>query len=311
LNKQKAEILMGQRLGYISTSVTQNCCTQNVEFLDVGAQLRLRPYISSDGLIRLEVHPELSEGEVVVNGGFTLPRKTLTEVTTNVMCPDGCTVILGGLMRENLRSDTTQTPYLGSLPLLGPLFRTKTEKIERTEILVLLTPRIIYDGELQAEGQLYTDDTLAMENAKYHRMSPLAKAHLARDHADKALVAMRRGNLAMAERHARLAVHYDPLNRDAVRLLHQIGRGSGGVPVAQGLGVETIVGETVVDGGGVGESPDGAPAPVVEGELPPWALDDLEQGDIPAAPLHPRDPGVPGQSFDVVRPEVFRAERKE
>jgi len=306
LNKQKAEILIGQRLGYISTTVTQNFSTQNVEFLDVGAQLRLRPYISSDGLIRLEVHPEISEGEVVVNGGFTLPRKTLTEVTTNVMCPDGCTVILGGLMRENLRSDSTQTPYLGSLPLLGALFRTKTEKIERTEILILLTPRIIYDGDLQAEGKLYTDDALAMENAKYHRMSPLAKAHLGRDHADKALVAMRNGNRMMAERHARLAVHYDPLNRDAVRLLHQIGQSEGAAPVPRGLGVETIV----------GEGTEGVPipmadgVPVVEGELPPWALDDLEQGDIPAAPLHPRDPGIPGQSFDIVRPEVFRVEPK-
>lgn len=306
LNKQKAEILIGQRLGYISTTVTQNFSTQNVEFLDVGAQLRLRPYISSDGLIRLEVHPELSEGEVVVSGGFTLPRKTLTEVTTNVMCPDGCTVILGGLMRENLRSDSTQTPYLGSLPLVGALFRTKIEKIERTEILVLLTPRIIYDGELNREGRLYTDDTLAMENAKFHRMSPLAKAHLARDHADKALVAMRNGNPVLAQRHAKLAVHYDPLNRDAVRILHEIGRGAGAVPVPQGLGVETIVGEgnetipvPLVDG-----------VPVGEGELPPWALDDLEQGDVPAAPLHPRDPGVPGQSFDVARPEVFRVEPK-
>jgi type IV pilus assembly protein PilQ len=306
LNKQKAEILIGQRLGYISTTVTQNFSTQNVEFLDVGAQLRLRPYISSDGLIRLEVHPELSEGEVVVNGGFTLPRKTLTEVTTNVMCPDGCTVILGGLMRENLRSDSTQTPYLGSLPMVGALFRTKTEKIERTEILVLLTPRIIYDGDLDAEGKLYTDDTLAMENAKYHRMSPIAKAHLGRDHADKALVAMRNGNRMAAERHARLAVHYDPLNRDAVRLLHQIGRGAGGVPVSQGLGVETVVGDV----GDVGVGQPGVPLIMPDGELPPWALDDLQQGDIPAAPLHPRDPGIPGQSFDVARPEVFHVPPK-
>ncbi|MGC3971076.1 MAG: hypothetical protein QM775_28195 [Pirellulales bacterium] len=242
LNKQKAEILIGQKLGYISTTVTQNFSTQNVEFLDVGAELRLRPFISSDGLIRLEVHPELSEGQVVVNGGFTLPNKTLTEVTTNVMCPDGCTVILGGLMRENLRSNSTQVPLLGSLPAVGPLFRNKTENVERTEILILLTPRIVYDGENAAEGAMYRKDAVQMEAAKFHRMSPVGKAHLARDYTDRARAAAADGNRVLAKRFARLAVHYDPLNRDAVRTLHEIGSQEG-TPMAQGLAVETVIGD--------------------------------------------------------------------
>jgi type IV pilus assembly protein PilQ len=293
LNKQKAEILIGQKLGYISTTVTQNFSTQNVEFLDVGAQLRLRPFISSDGLIRLEVHPELSEGQVVVNGGFTLPNKTLTEVTTNVMCPDGCTVILGGLMRENLRSNSTQVPLLGSLPGVGPLFRNKTENVERTEILILLTPRIVYDGDNAAEGNLYKKDAVEMEAAKFHRMSPVGKAHLARDYNDRARAAAASGNRVLAQRFARLAVHYDPLNRDAVRTLHEIGS-QDGAPVLQGLGVETVIGE-------------GA-APVVDGEMPPWMLEELAREDVPV-PEHPRDPGVPGRSLDIAKPEVFRHEK--
>ena len=291
LNKQKAEILIGQKLGYISTTVTQNFSTQNVEFLDVGAQLRLRPFISSDGMIRLEVHPELSEGQVVVNGGFTLPNKTLTEVTTNVMCPDGCTVILGGLMRENLRSNSTQVPLLGSLPGVGPLFRTKTENVERTEILILLTPRIVYDADNAAEGALYQADAKNMEAAKFHRMSPLGKAHLARDYNDRARAAAARGNRVLALRNARLAVHYDPLNRDAVRTLHELGSQEGD-PVPQGLAVQTVIGE---DG-----------QPVLDGELPPWLLDELGREAMPPQPDHPRELGVPGRSFDAARPEVFR-----
>lgn len=294
LNKQKAEILIGQKLGYISTTVTQNFSTQNVEFLDVGAQLRLRPFISSDGMIRLEVHPELSEGQVVVNGGFTLPNKTLTEVTTNVMCPDGCTVILGGLMRENLRSNSTQVPLLGSLPGVGPLFRTKTENVERTEILILLTPRIVYDADNASEGAMYEADAKNMEAAKFHRMSPLGKAHLARDYTDRARAAAARGNRMLAVRNARLAVHYDPLNRDAVRTLHELGSQEG-APVPQGLAVETVIGE---DG-----------QPVLEGELPPWMLDELGREAIPPQPDHPRELGVPGRSFDAARPEVFRHEK--
>lgn len=296
LNKQKAEVLIGQKLGYISTTVTQNFSTQNVEFLEVGAQLRLRPFISSDGLIRLEVHPELSEGSVVVNGGFTLPQKTLTEVTTNVMCPDGCTVILGGLMRENLRSTTTQVPLMGSLPGVGPLFRNKTENVERTEILVLLTPRIVNDGQTAAEGAMYTQDTKNMETAKFHRMSPIGKAHLARDYTDRARTAMKNNNRTLAQRYAKLAVHYDPLNRDAVRTLHEINSAGGAMPVSQGFAVEAIVGE--------GE------APVIDGEMPAWMLDELGRDESVVLPEHPGDPGVPGRRTDVVRPEVFHNEKR-
>jgi type IV pilus secretin PilQ/predicted competence protein len=296
LNKQKAEVLIGQKLGYISTTVTQNFSTQNVEFLEVGAQLRLRPFISSDGLIRLEVHPELSEGSVVVNGGFTLPQKTLTEVTTNVMCPDGCTVILGGLMRENLRSTTTQVPLMGSLPGIGPLFRNKTENVERTEILVLLTPRIVDDGQNAREGAMYTQDAKNMETAKFHRMSPIGKAHLARDYVDRARTARANNNPTLAHRYARLAVHYDPLNRDAVRTLHEINTAGGAVPISQGFAVETNIGE--------GE------APVVDGEMPAWMLDELGRNEGVAVPEHPVDPGVPGRRTDVVRPEVFRNEKR-
>ena len=294
LNKQKAEILIGQRLGYISTTVTQNFASQNVEFLDVGAQLRLRPYISSDGIIRLEVHPELSEGEVVVNGGFTLPRKTLTEVTTNVMCPDGQTVILGGLMRENLRSNSSQVPYLGSLPAVGPLFRRKTESVEKTEILVLLTPRIVYDEETAAEGEFYERESENLENAKFHRITPLSRAHMSRDETDHGTVALRNGDRRAAWRHARRAVDYDPLNRDAVRLLYSLGSQSGAAPQPQGLGVETVV---------EGEPP--PPLPGIDGEIPEWMLNEIGREGGAAMPEHPREPGQAGPVLDLVRPEVI------
>ena len=57
LNKHRAEILIGSKLGYITKTLTQTTTTQSVDFLEVGTQLRLRPFISSDGLIRMEVHP--------------------------------------------------------------------------------------------------------------------------------------------------------------------------------------------------------------------------------------------------------------
>lgn len=58
LNKQRAEIQIGKQLGYVNTTVTENASTQSVSFLEVGTLLRMRPFIGTDGLIRLEVHPE-------------------------------------------------------------------------------------------------------------------------------------------------------------------------------------------------------------------------------------------------------------
>ena len=74
LNKQRAEIQIGEELGYVSTTVTESSSTQTINFLSVGTLLRMRPYIGNDGLIRLEVHPELSTGTVQVQQVCRCPK---------------------------------------------------------------------------------------------------------------------------------------------------------------------------------------------------------------------------------------------
>ena len=153
LNKHRAEILIGDKKGYISTTVTETSSTQTVDFLQTGVQLRLRPFISRDGVIRMEVHPELSDGDVTVSGNLTLPNETVTEVTSNIMVRDGCTVVIGGLLRDQKTVSTQAVPWFGSLPYVGFLFRDQTEAINREELIVLLTPRIVYDPPSQRRGQ--------------------------------------------------------------------------------------------------------------------------------------------------------------
>ena len=153
LNKHRADIQIGKQKGYVSTTVTETSSTQAVQFLDLGAQLHIRPFASSDGVIRMEVHPELSDGDVKTENGFTLPNKTITQVTTNVMVHDGCTVIIGGLMRDQLVTSTQQVPFFGSLPVIGVCFRNTDETIERYEVLVLITPRIVYEPGTCQEGE--------------------------------------------------------------------------------------------------------------------------------------------------------------
>ncbi len=94
----------------------------------------------------------MSDGDVKVENDFTLPNKKLTQVTTNIMVRDGCTVIIGGLIREQLTTTTTQVPVLGNLPLVGFAFRQTKETIERREVLVLITPRIVYEPGTCQEG---------------------------------------------------------------------------------------------------------------------------------------------------------------
>jgi type IV pilus assembly protein PilQ len=292
VNKHRAEILIGSQLGYVNSTVTETSTAQNVNFLEVGAQLRLRPFISSDGLIRMEVHPELSTGQVKLQGGFTLPEKDVTQVTTNVMVRDGATVIIGGLMREDLTSNTTQIPLLGSLPGVGFLFRQKSDRTQRSEILVLITPHIIYDAEACAEGSHGAADFHRRQAVYADQMSPLSKVHLGRQYYRLAQQAWSGGDQTSALRFVDLAIHFDPADRAAIDLRVDILTGNH-------FDEHTAVKfPKPVDAAHPGEGHD----------VPPWMFDELQHpGDAPPPPqpLHPLDPGVPARRTTVERPRYF------
>jgi len=289
LNKQRAEILIGEELGYVSTTVSETSTTQSVDFLSTGTVLRLRPFISSDGLIRMEVHPELSTGTVNVEGGFTLPNKETTQVTSNIMVRDGCTVVIGGLMRDETKVTSSQIPLLGSLPMIGPVFRSTSEELGRREIIVLITPRIVYEPDTCQEG-----DTVACEFHRRHavakeKMSPLGKRAISRRYYRLAQVAWAHGDRSRALRFAEMAVHFDSLNRAAIDLRSDIWLG-------HRHGDHTLSG-TLAAG-----APAAAAPGVLDGDtLPPWLLDDLKRDAQPPI-MHPLDRGRPGTSTEINRP---------
>jgi type IV pilus assembly protein PilQ len=227
LNKQRAEIQIGEELGYVSTTVTETSATQTVNFLDVGTLLRIRPNISNDGLIRLEVHPELSTGNVTIEQGLSLPQKAVTQVTTNVLCPDGCTVVIGGLIREDLTNTRTQIPYLGALPWVGVLFRDTDQKLERNEIIVLITPRIVSEPFMCKEGTQYGNDFTQRQSMAFDKMSPIGKRNVGLHHLRMARAAYNAGDYDIALKQINLALHYDVNNRAAVALRNDI-IGAGG-----------------------------------------------------------------------------------
>ncbi|MFO8015439.1 MAG: hypothetical protein R6X20_19315 [Phycisphaerae bacterium] len=155
LNKQRAEVIVGERLGYLTTTVTETSAIQAVEFIESGTQLIFRPFIGDDGYVRMEIHPELSSGEIVND----LPREDTTEVTCNVMVKDGHTIVIGCLFDEDVSIARSQVPGLGNIPGLGWLFRSKTDQTIRNEVIILLTPHIIeHEEDAAALGESVMSD---------------------------------------------------------------------------------------------------------------------------------------------------------
>jgi type IV pilus assembly protein PilQ len=222
LNRQRAEILIGGQLGYVNTTQTETASTQSVNFLEVGTQLRVRPYIASDGMVRLEVHPELSTGTVRVEQNFTLPDKEVTQVTSNVMVRDGSTVVIGGLLRDELTETASQVPLLGSLPWIGAAFRTSTQSTERREILVLITPHIVYEPQMGYEGDKAAREFHHRHMVYADKMSPIGKRLLGRKYFQKAQQAWAKGNQKQALAYINLSVDIDPLSRAAIDLRSDI-----------------------------------------------------------------------------------------
>jgi type IV pilus assembly protein PilQ len=302
LNKQRAEILIGSQIGYTTTTVTQTFSTQTVQFLEVGTQLRLRPYISTDGTIRMEIHPELSNAGTSTNG---VPSKNVTQVTTNIMCPDGCTVVIGGLMQETLQTNTNQVPVLGSLPVVGPLFRTRNDSIVRQEVLVLITPRIVYEPEFNQESAKEMSDSYRRQAVKEDYMSLLSRTELSKKYLRKAEEALAAGDFEHARKFSQLAVFFDPNNSAAIDIrsrLDEDGMVGPGPAVAPAKELPP---------GGAEPLPAPAPRQAIDGEaIAPWLLDDLQgQMPLPAGPTVPRDRGVPGYSRKIIKPGVFDDER--
>ncbi len=140
LNKQLAELQLGQQLGY--TTLTQNFTStiQQVDFLNVGTLLRVRPFITSDGMVRMEIHPERSSGQIINN----IPQTNTTQVTTNVMVRDGTTIVIGGLMDSEDNDNMFGVPGLCNWPVIGALFRQHQHSTIKKELIVLLTPRVVH-----------------------------------------------------------------------------------------------------------------------------------------------------------------------
>lgn len=149
LNNQKAIIRVGdQDVFFITGAVsTQYTVTQYIQpmTIDIGIILDVTPQIAEDGTIIMNIHPSITErtGEKTApDGRSTFPLLSVRETDTTVRVRDGQTVIIAGLMQEKTEKTYTGVPGLQSLPLLGGLFRYRTETKRNSELVIMITPTL-------------------------------------------------------------------------------------------------------------------------------------------------------------------------
>jgi type IV pilus assembly protein PilQ len=106
--------------------------------------LTVEPSINADGRIsmKLTVNKDSPGAAVPTGQGSAIPINTKT-VTTKVVVDNGGTVVIGGIYQENESTGETRVPFLGSLPVVGWLFRTKSDSRTRAETLIFITPRVV------------------------------------------------------------------------------------------------------------------------------------------------------------------------
>jgi general secretion pathway protein D len=121
------------------TSAT-NISTKEYQFKEVGIKLEIKPQISGESSIRLDIAQESSD---VVNPGAEAVTIFKRTIKTSVIAEDGEIIVLGGLIKEKIARNQDKIPGFGDLPLIGWLFRSKLDQFEKINLLIFIRPTII------------------------------------------------------------------------------------------------------------------------------------------------------------------------
>jgi type IV pilus assembly protein PilQ len=229
LNRQKADLLIGRKLGYLSTTQTSTAKTQTVEFLEGGTNLTVRPFISNDGFVRMELQPSLSDPDTSRTvgggdggGGTVIPEETTQELTTNVLVESGQTVVLGGLFKEDNSVSRRQVPGLGEVPGLGAAFQGQSDDVTRDEVIFLIKPTIMQQDTLAKAGDKMARDIQDSRLGARQGLLPWSRTKLTSSHMKQAMQHNRRGEVDKALWDVNLALYLDPTMVDAIQLKEKL-----------------------------------------------------------------------------------------
>jgi general secretion pathway protein D len=172
LDNEEASVVVAENIPF-STRVDQGTAVtdraiQSFEYRDVGVTLKITPQINEKRFVKLKVYEEVSRvvSESVQSGDQTILAPTTRKRTaeTNVEVKDGQTVVIAGLIGDDTSKSTAKVPCLGDIPVLGWLFKSKTDERDRTNLLIFLTPHIV--ASAQEAEELYEEKSRYMEELR-------------------------------------------------------------------------------------------------------------------------------------------------
>ena len=151
LDNEEARIIVGQNIPIVTGSYAQTGSSSTVTPFqtftrqDVGLTLRVRPQVSENGTVKLQIFQEVSSIQAVTSAtGIILNKRN---VESNVIVEDGQIIVLGGLIGDEYSDGSEKIPFLGDLPLIGGLFRYDNKSRKRTNLMVFIRPSVLRSNE--------------------------------------------------------------------------------------------------------------------------------------------------------------------
>ena len=161
-NGESASLNVGTEIPVLSTQaadVDSDRVLQSIQYRSTGVDLTVKPTVNSSNVISMTVSQNVSETSENASSGIDSPLILNRSFNTSIIANSGQTLVLGGLIRENNSGDESQVPVLGDIPVLGKAFSTQSSSKSRTELVVLITPRIISNSsDIDDIKKLFIDE---------------------------------------------------------------------------------------------------------------------------------------------------------
>jgi general secretion pathway protein D len=157
LDNRTATLQIGDQVPVATQSgvFTTGAVVNTISFKDTGVILSVTPRINESGRVLLDIEQEVSSVARTTTSGIDSPTIRQRRVKTTVVVNDGEALALGGLIQDQARQGSEQIPVLGDLPIIGNIFRQKTDGVVKTELLIMITPRVVRD---QNEARRVTEE---------------------------------------------------------------------------------------------------------------------------------------------------------
>lgn len=177
-NKYKAQFQLGQKRMVVDANIFTTSTQQAFKQLDAVLDIQITPQISRDGLVTLNIFFDL-EQFTDTNPDSNNGNRTVKKIETTVIVADNEVLALGGLVRDSVIENVTKVPILGDIPLIGWLFKNRVKFTERTSLLLLIQPEIIYPAAHNRSVQQLTKqrlhDAAAVENKAINLRDPISR----------------------------------------------------------------------------------------------------------------------------------------